>query len=224
MPTSSGCAIGRWNNEICDGSGYWQYIPTDNGVRFLTWYDYHTRFGRTGAACDRLLFRPLLGWATAWSFDRLRLWLEDQVVPSQALRDAAVHAIARLTLAIIVAYHGLVPKLLAGDPDEIAMVRDAGVPSGAIGGVVSALGIAELLLAACLLICWLRRWPLGAVTLLIVTATAGVVWTSPQYLTAAFNPVSLNLAVLALAAIDLLVISGVPSAARCRRRPRSEPA
>ena len=30
---------------IREGSGYWKYIPTDDGVRFLTWYDYRTRFG-----------------------------------------------------------------------------------------------------------------------------------------------------------------------------------
>ena len=52
---------------IREGSGYWKYIPTSNGIRFLTWYDYRTRFGVVGAAFDRLIFRPLLGWATACS-------------------------------------------------------------------------------------------------------------------------------------------------------------
>src|ERR1700722_9169880 len=33
---------------IAEGSGYWQYTPTAGGVRFLTWYDYHTRFGTAG--------------------------------------------------------------------------------------------------------------------------------------------------------------------------------
>ena len=62
---------------IRDGSGYWKYIPTANGIRFITWYDYRTRFGHAGALFDRLIFRPLLGWATAWSFDRLRIRLEN---------------------------------------------------------------------------------------------------------------------------------------------------
>jgi hypothetical protein len=73
---------------IREGSGYWKYIPTTEGIRFLTWYDYHPRFGRVGALVDRAIFRPLLGWATAWSFDRLRLWLEDGVEPEQAMRQA----------------------------------------------------------------------------------------------------------------------------------------
>jgi hypothetical protein len=71
---------------ISTGSGYWRYVPTAQGTRFITRYDYDTRFGAAGRLLDRLLFRPLLGWATAWSFDRLRLWLEDGVTPEAALR------------------------------------------------------------------------------------------------------------------------------------------
>ena len=62
---------------IREGSGYWKYIPTPDGIRFVTWYDYRTRFGRIGVLFDRLIFRPLLGWTTAWSFDRLRISLEN---------------------------------------------------------------------------------------------------------------------------------------------------
>jgi hypothetical protein len=50
---------------IEEGSGYRQYLPTTEGVRFLTWYDYRTRFGSVGRAIDRLRFRRLIGWATA---------------------------------------------------------------------------------------------------------------------------------------------------------------
>jgi hypothetical protein len=74
---------------IREGSGYWKYIATTDGIRFVTWYDYRTRFGYAGALFDRLLFRPLIGWATAWSFDRLRLWLEHNVDPSQAFWRAS---------------------------------------------------------------------------------------------------------------------------------------
>lgn len=35
---------------ITEGSGYWKYVPTENGVRFLTWYDYRTRFGVAGTS------------------------------------------------------------------------------------------------------------------------------------------------------------------------------
>jgi hypothetical protein len=30
---------------IREGSGYWRYVPTGNGLRFFTWYDYEVRFG-----------------------------------------------------------------------------------------------------------------------------------------------------------------------------------
>lgn len=67
------------------GSGYWQYVPVPGGVRFLTRYQYETRFGRVGRAFNSAVFKPLIGWATAWSFDRLRLWLEDGVDPAVSL-------------------------------------------------------------------------------------------------------------------------------------------
>jgi hypothetical protein len=71
---------------ILAGSGYWKYIEVPGGVRFITGYDYRTRFGLPGRAFDRVVFRPLLGWATAWSFDRLRLWLERGVEPEVSRR------------------------------------------------------------------------------------------------------------------------------------------
>jgi hypothetical protein len=71
---------------IRKGSGYWKYIPTRDGVRLLTWYDYRTRFGAAGAVFERMIFRPLIGWATAWSFDRLRLWVDEHIDPRVAVR------------------------------------------------------------------------------------------------------------------------------------------
>ncbi|MGH9421452.1 MAG: SRPBCC family protein, partial [Thermoanaerobaculia bacterium] len=73
---------------ILKGSGYWKYIPTADGVRFITAYDYEQRFGSFGRMVDSITFRPLMGWATAWSFDRLRLWLERSIDPAVTLRNA----------------------------------------------------------------------------------------------------------------------------------------
>jgi len=208
---------------IREGSGYWKYIPTADGIRFLTWYDYRTRFGAVGRVADRLLFRPLMGWATAWSFDRLRQWIETGVEPAQAARQAIAHGVARVALAAVFAYHGAVPKLLGPNPDEVALLRDAGIGEGSIGGVMTGLGVAELVFAMCLLWFWHRRWPLFVVIGGMVIATAGVALNSPRFLGAAFNPVSLNLAVACLALIDVVVIKGLPTAARCLRRPPTEP-
>ncbi|MDT9593981.1 hypothetical protein RDV89_12940 [Nocardioides zeae] len=77
------------------GSGWWRYVPTDEGVRFLTGFDYEPGWGPLGAVVDRAGFRRLVGWGTAWSFDRLRLWVEDGVPPETALRRALLDLAAR---------------------------------------------------------------------------------------------------------------------------------
>jgi hypothetical protein len=83
---------------IHEGAGYWRYIPTAEGLRFLTWYDYRVRFGAAGRLLDRI-FRPAMGWATAWSFDRMRLWAERDIAPEVSLRLAAIHALCRIAIA-----------------------------------------------------------------------------------------------------------------------------
>jgi uncharacterized membrane protein YphA (DoxX/SURF4 family) len=206
---------------IREGSGYWKYIPAQDGVRFLTWYDYRARFGRAGTLFDRAVFRPMLAWATAWSFDRLRLWLERGIPPESASRHFATHAVARATLALVFAYHGLVPKLLARDADELAMLRDGGVPPAWAATALVAAGVAELAFAVLLLSCWRRRWPSVACLLLMLGATAAVAVSSPRYLAAAFNPLTLNASVAALALVDLLNLADAPSAARCRYSSRA---
>ena len=205
------------------GSGYWKYVPTTDGIRFLTWYDYEVHFGPAGRLADRLVFRPLMGWATAWSFDRLRLWLEQGVHPAAVLRQTLTHAAARLAVAGVFAYQGLVPKLLFHHADELRILRQAGCPAGAAFGVLSLVGGAELLFALALLLGWRRRWPTLVTLGLMLVATLGVALRSPGYLPAAFNPVALNLAVAALAMIDLFNLPDLPTATRCLRVPPTSP-
>ncbi|MEU6088162.1 hypothetical protein ABZ865_15315 [Streptomyces sp. NPDC047085] len=92
---------------LAEGSGYWRYVPeADGGVRFLTGYDYRPRWGAFGAVADRLVFRPLMGWATAWSFDRLRLWLERGITPERALANWLAELLVR-ALVLVVCLTGL---------------------------------------------------------------------------------------------------------------------
>jgi hypothetical protein len=65
------------------GRGYWRYIPTPDGIRFLTGYDYVPGWGRLGRLLDPIVTRRFVWWLTAWSFDRLRLWAEEGVPPEQ---------------------------------------------------------------------------------------------------------------------------------------------
>jgi hypothetical protein len=53
-------ALKFWSDDpkslIKLGSGYWKYIPGSGGIRFITWYDYRTRFGIIGQITDRVFF------------------------------------------------------------------------------------------------------------------------------------------------------------------------
>src|SRR5437870_4456476 len=70
---------------IREGTGSWTYSEQAGTVRFSTVYDYTIRHGWFGRVLD-LLFRPLMIWATRWSFDRLRIWIEDGVQPETSFR------------------------------------------------------------------------------------------------------------------------------------------
>ncbi|GAB3616779.1 hypothetical protein GCM10027416_13360 [Okibacterium endophyticum] len=62
------------------GRGYWRYEPTPTGTTFITGFDYEPAWG---ALIDKLCVRPVVGWMTAWSFDRLRIWAETGVPPER---------------------------------------------------------------------------------------------------------------------------------------------
>ncbi|MBT2533024.1 SRPBCC family protein [Arthrobacter sp. ISL-48] len=82
-------------SPIGPGSGYWRYIPTDQAIRFVTGYNYEPGMGRLGKVLDGRVVRPLLGWATAISFDRLRLWAESDVDPKESRNRWIIDATAR---------------------------------------------------------------------------------------------------------------------------------
>jgi hypothetical protein len=67
-------------SPLGDGRGYWRYLPTGDGVTFITGYDYAPGWGR---ALDSLVLRRFIGWMTAWSFDRLRIWAETGTQPEK---------------------------------------------------------------------------------------------------------------------------------------------
>ena len=223
-------ALKFWSDDpkslIQVGSGYWKYIPTSEstsgGIRFLTWYDYRVRFGALGRIIDLVFFRPLIGWATAWSFDRLRLWIEEQIPPEISLNRAITYSLARLTVAFIWLYHGLIPKLLFHNIDEVAVMRSLGLPDDRLWPLVSLAGAGEIAFAILLVVLWRARWPLWFCIAAMLGLGAGVAATAPDYLTHAFNPLTLNLAVIVLAAVALLNRRFIPSAANCVRKPKED--
>ena len=119
---------GQLLSLIRSGTGYWRYVPTPAGIRFLTGYDYRPGWGRLGEVADRL-FRPAMGWATAWSFDRLRIWLEDGIPPERSLRRWALDAALRV---VVCAAAGLItpaPVAAAATLAVICLPARRSVPS-----------------------------------------------------------------------------------------------
>jgi uncharacterized membrane protein YphA (DoxX/SURF4 family) len=214
-------ALKFWSDDprslIRKGAGYWRYVPTPNGLRFLTAYDYHVGFGRCGRLLDVLVFRPLLGWATAWSFDRLRLWIEQGIDPAVSLQRALIHGVARAALAFVWCYQGIVPKLLGPHFDELAVIQQGGVSAAAAPLVAQAIGWGEAVFGLAMVVGFHQRWHFLLTILLMIAATISVTIRSPQFLIAAFNPVSLNVLMIALALVGLLAGRDVPSARRCLR-------
>src|SRR5690625_4219410 len=95
-------------SPIAEGSGHWRYTPEAGAVRFATAYRYRTRWGRAGRLADAVALAPLMGWATAWSFDRLRLWCETGTAPER-LRDRALCEAGLRVAAIAAAAFGAGP-------------------------------------------------------------------------------------------------------------------
>jgi len=203
---------------IKTGSGYWKYVPNEKAIRFFTWYDYETRFGICGKVADACLFRPLLGWATAWSFDRLRLWIEKGISPETSRDRALVYAISRGVLAFIWFYHGLVPKLLYRDKIELDLLSRIAPPE-TLHSAATLAGLVEVSIALLLVVLWRRSWPLWLTFILMIAGIPAVAMSAPEYLRAAFNPLTLNLSIAALALIAIVARRDLPSAARCRRKP-----
>ena len=210
-----------WSDDskslIREGAGYWQYVPIGDSVRFITGYDYETRIGWIGRCLDRLVFRPLMGWATAWSFDRLRLWIEKGIDPAVSMQRTIIYVMSRFTVALVWLYQGLIPKLIASHADELVMLADAGITEAVAPTVLVIVGSAEVVLGAAVLVFFQRRWPLVVTVLLMMLATIAVAINSPQFLSAAFNPVGLNLLLAVISLIGLVAMKDLPSARRCLR-------
>lgn len=219
-------ALRFWSGDasslILEGSGFWKYEPRPDAIRFHTVYDYKTRYGIAGRVIDRLFFRPLMAWGTAWSFDRLRLWIERGVKPAMALRTALIQTIARATLAFLWIYQGLVPKLLVPDSGERLLTTTltgaalAPLLLPAAGVIEIVIGLALLAFPRSRAIVWLSSIAVLGVTALGIAST-------PRIAVTPFNAVTITLAMLALGATVLLSMDGAPSASRTRWSSRKVP-
>ncbi|MFS0722883.1 DoxX-like family protein [Paenibacillus sp. 1P07SE] len=204
---------------IRHGSGYWRYEKRHDHISFMTRFDYDTRFGLCGYWLDRLLFRPLFGRATAWSFDVLRIWLEQYIPPAITIRNACIHYCLVIVLAVLWIYQGLVPKLLYPDAGELAMLQSTGWAPGYEVQVVKVLGIAEILLGVLILLQHRKRWTYGLHSVFLLGLTLPVLWSRPELLSQPFQPLTFMLALLGCGLAAAGTRERLPHAGRCRRRP-----
>ncbi|MEH3076452.1 MAG: SRPBCC family protein [Quadrisphaera sp.] len=118
-------------SPLASGTGFWRYAPRADGhTRFTTGYDYRPGWGRLGAALDPWLTRPLVGWATAWSFDRLRLWAEKDQAPERSRDLALAWTAARVVVLVVAAALGRRrPALALAALGALALPPPSCVPS-----------------------------------------------------------------------------------------------
>ncbi|WP_223701229.1 DoxX-like family protein [Sutcliffiella deserti] len=204
-------------SPIREGKGYWKYIPKENGTTFLTLYDYDTRFGPFGRFLD-LLFRPIMGWATALSFDVLKRWIEKGEVPrAQYIRFFSSVLITALFFFVWF-YQGLVPKIIAKHPEEVAMLSNLSALAGATAEMaVGIIGVLEILFAFVWLFYRKKRhlfalqiivFPILTITALAANLTISV---HP------FNPVTFNASLWILSIVGYLLTKDLPTATSCKR-------
>ena len=122
-------------------------------------------------------------------------------------RLAQIAWLARLALALVFIWHGLAPKILWLSPDEVAMIAAHGLPDHPLFApqlIAAVGGIAEILLGILLLTVRRQRWPLLVAGAVLLVLLLDVALLSPHLLIQAFNPLSTNLAALALCAVAWL--------------------
>lgn len=205
---------------IREGRGYWKYIPKkDSSITFLTQYNYEPSFGRIGRVVDHFVFRPLIGWGTALSFDVLKRWLEKEETPaSQYIRFFSNWLVAFLFF-FIWTYHGLVPKLLNLHPEELSMVTAAlPITSSLASMAVMIIGILEILIGVAWLAYSNKRHLLSLQIILFPLLTFSAVLVEPNYLVDPFNPLTFNVSLFVLSIIGLLISENVPTAKSCKRK------
>lgn len=205
-------------SPIAEGSGYWRYVPNEEGTTFLTQYDYDVRFGVVGKLFDQL-FRPFMGWGTALSFDVLKRWIELGESPkTQYRRFFAFYAICFL-FSFVWLYQGLVPKVLMQHPLEVSMLTQLSPLS--IAQAYTAIiwvGIAEMIFACFWLIPKVQKYLLQLQVVIFPLLTISALVADPAVATAPFNVITLNVALWVLSIIGLLLHEQLPTAKSCKRK------
>ena len=104
-------------------------------------------------------------------------------------------------------------------PGELAMVAQTGVPDELAPLLLKIVGWGEVGFGLLFLVFWRARWPPLITIALMMLILIGVASTTPADFTAPFNPVTLNVLMMAAAIIERLAANNIPSAGNCLRQP-----
>ncbi|SOC42665.1 DoxX-like family protein [Ureibacillus acetophenoni] len=206
-------------SPIKEGRGYWKYLPNDNSITFLTQYDYDVNFGKFGQMVDRLIFRPLIGWGTALSFDVLKRWIEKEETPfSQYVRFFLGWMITFL-VSFVWIYHGLIPKLIFKHPDEVFMLTNVVPLSYDVAyWIVMFAGISEIILGVLFLLYRNKRVLFRLQIIIFPLLTITAIMADPSTLTQPFNPLTFNLSLFVLSIAGFVLTKDLPTASSCKRK------
>ncbi|WP_339427554.1 MULTISPECIES: DoxX-like family protein [unclassified Pseudomonas] len=110
-----------------------------------------------------------------------------------------INWIARGGLAFMFAYQGLVPKLLWLSDGERTMFQAHGIEQVQLFATLA--GVGEIALALWIVLSPRNPWPIAVAATTLIGLLVDVAVVSPALLREAFNPMSLNVAGLALCAV-----------------------
>ncbi|ENJ6134532.1 DoxX-like family protein [Bacillus cereus] len=200
------------------GRGYWKYTPCKEHIHFETQYDYDTRYGRIGNVIDFYMFRPLLGWATAWSFDALKLWLEKGLHPRLLIRRTMTYWLVCFLFAFVWMYQGIFTKIIFSHPEEMKMLSAIIGATGNSIAILKVIGMLEIIFG----IIWLFPVPkqklfiLHIFMLIALTIVAG--FTNIISFIEPFNPITLNVLLMGVSIVGYMNSFDLPSAKNCKRK------
>ncbi|SES18504.1 DoxX-like family protein [Psychrobacillus sp. OK032] len=203
---------------IREGKGYWKYKPEPNSIKFLTQYDYETNFGAIGRFFDHLIFRPLIGWATALSFDVLKRWLEKGESPFTQYRRFFCHWMITFLFFFIWVYQGLIPKLVMMHPEEVRMTKNLlSITVSEASSLVTTIGMVEIIFGFIWLLYHHKKRLLTIQLILFPLLTLSAIIAEPAIVSHPFNPITFNIVLFVLSIIGYIMSSDIPSAKSCKR-------
>ncbi len=114
-----------------------------------------------------------------------------------------IDVVSRLFLGFLFIYHGLVPKIVWLNSIEVELVSASGLDVSA--DLISPLaGGAELVLGVAIIVLRKSVFPVYLAALVLAMLLVYVGFSAPQYLIAAFNPVTTNIMGLGFCYVILL--------------------